>query len=261
MCRVEDVNWYRACGGRERLVRLLPSLKELSLNPPPKEYNFFMNKQFATMRLTFPDKLERFWGREASTTFDPNEYLSKPTLRRLKLDGMHNNTTHTGSPGSSAVTDLCFANWDPESVSILTTFLPSIRHLRHLALEVYGQWQVHRTRGPIHGMPPLHYGPLPEPHGASLEDTISSYSNEEYNNNSMHFPCTASPLIGTLTNFHSLKRLAIPEPFLVRHRSAAFFTRCCRVNWKSCRYNTPSERQPTPDKSIPQSSHHTTLRG
>ena len=254
------MNWYRACGGHERLVRLLPSLKELSLDPPPKEYNFFMNKQLATMILTFPDKLERSWGRQASTTFDPNEYLSKPTLRRLKLDGMHNRT-HTASPGSSAVTDLSFANWDPEGVSILTFVLPSIRHLRHLALEVHRQWQVHRTREPIHRVPPLHYGPLLESHSASLEDIISSYSNEEYNKNSMHFPRTASPLIGTLTNFHSLRWLAIPEPFLVRHRSAAFFTPCCRVNWKSCRYNTPSEHQPTPDKSIPQSSHHTTFSG
>ena len=97
-----------------------------------------MNKQLATMRLTFPHKLERFWGRQASTTFDRNEYLSKPTLRRLKLDDINNNTAHTGSPGSSAVTDLCFANWDPEGVSILTFVLPSIRHLRHLALELHG---------------------------------------------------------------------------------------------------------------------------
>lgn len=220
--RVEDLNWYRPSGGHERLVRLLPSLKELSLNPPPKEYNFFMNRRLTTMRLTFPDKLEHFWGRQASNVFDPNEYLSKPTLRRLKLDGMHNNTIHTGSPESSAVTDLCLANWDPEGVSILISVLRSIRHLRHLALEVHGQWQVHRTRGPIHGVPQLHYGPLLEPHSGSLEALILSYSNEEYNDNSIHFPRIASPLIGTLTSFHSLKRLAIPEPFLVRHRDAAF---------------------------------------
>ena len=51
------------------------------------------------------------FGWHDATALDPDEYLSRPRLRRLKLDSLHNNTVYAGNPGSSAIIDLCFANW------------------------------------------------------------------------------------------------------------------------------------------------------
>ena len=219
--RVSNKSWYENRGGHQRLLILLPSLKQLTLDPPPKEYDFEMNDRLTTMRLGFFYDKGSFWAparRIDANSFNLNEYLSIPTLRKVKFSYVerrfYHNTIHTGTPASSAVTDLRFTDWHPEDVSLLASVLPSIRHLKHFMIDVRGRWMHHPVTVQMCGLVPHDYGLLLEPHTASLEELVIAYSNGAYND-LMHFPPKPSPVMGPLTNYHNLKRLAIPEPFLV----------------------------------------------
>ena len=225
--KVHNVSWYNTPGGHQRLLDLLPLLKELSLNPPPKEYNFPMSERLTAMKLNCSYNYKRFWAPNMlinATPFDLDNYLSKPTLRKLEfehVEPLFYKPVHTGSPGSSAVISLHFTDWHPEHVRILKSVLPSIRQLKHFMLETCGQWQIHLRRGPNHGLAPHDYGVLLQPHSASLEELIIAYSDEAYNDG-RHFPKRSSPVMGTLVGYHNLKRLAIPEPFLVSAQDDSF---------------------------------------
>ena len=219
--RVSNKSWYENVGGHQRLLILLPSLKQLTLDPPPKEYNFQMNDRLTTMRLSFFYDKGSFWAparRIDADSFNLNEYLSIPTLRKVQFGHVerrfYHKTIHTGMPSSSAITDLRFTDWHPQDVSLLASVLPSIRHLKHFMIDIRGRWMHYPVTVPMCGLLPHDYGLLLQPHNASLEELVIAYSNGAYND-FMHFPPKASPVMGTLTNYHSLKRLAIPEPFLV----------------------------------------------
>ena len=219
--RVSNKSWYENIGGHQRLLILLPSLQQLTLDPPPKWYDFEMNDCLTTMRLSFFYDKGSFWAparRIDGNSFNLNEYLSIPTLRKVQFSYVerrfYHNTIHTGTPASSAVTDLRFTDWHPEDVSILASILPSIRHLKHFMIDVRDRWMHHPVTVPMCGLVPHDYGLLLQPHTASLEELVIAYSNGAYND-LMHFPPSPSPVMGPLTNYENLKRLAIPEPFLV----------------------------------------------
>ena len=144
--KVHNVSWYENTGGYQRLIRLLPSLQDISLNPPPREYNFPMIDRLTTMKFDFSYEQGRFWAPRRlidATPLDLNEYLSKPTLRKLQfehIESLYYSPVHSGNPGSSAVTDVRFIDWPPQRVTILTSVLPSFRHLERFVLEVGGYW-------------------------------------------------------------------------------------------------------------------------
>ena len=210
-------NWYTNAGGHQKLLRLLPNLKELSLNPAPKHYNFLMSDQLTTMRFYFPYDFRHSWTPDWPTPFDLNEYVSKPTLRRLQFTNAHKPNSypkvHTGNPSSSTITDLRFVNWHIEDVTILGSVLASMKELKHFILEASGRLPNHPFGQPGEGLGPHDFGLLLEPQKQCLKELILGYSDEAYD--SRHFPLRASPVIGSLSTYCALRRLAIPEPFLV----------------------------------------------
>ncbi len=219
---VHNVSWYENTGGYQSLIQLLRSLQDISLNPPPKEYNFPMTDRLTTMKFDFSYEHGRFWTPRRlidATPFDLNEYLSKPTLRKLQFEHIENlyySPVHSGNPGSSAVTDIHFIDWLPQRVDILTSVLPSFRHLERFVLEVDGYWQGES----IHRLAPYDYGLLLQPHSASLEELTIAYNDEAYSDG--RCPRKPRPVMGTLTNYHNLKKLAIPEPFLAELKDPSF---------------------------------------
>ena len=222
--KVQNVNWYENAGGHERLMRLFPSIQEMTLSPPPKEYNFPMSDRLTMMNLDFSYKLRRFWDLPRwtnPTPFDLSKYLSKPTLRQLQFEHTESSyykPIHTANPGSSAVTHLRFVDWLPHEVGVLASVLPSIKHLRHFLLEVNGGWG-----GGIfpRALGPQEYGHLLEPHSASLEELVIAYSDQAYCHGRT-FRRKESPFMGILADFDHLRRLALPEPFLVSLSDASF---------------------------------------
>ena len=75
--------------------------------PPPTMFHAVRSHVAVSLATNF---VPLRFGQHDATALDPDEYLSRPRLRRLKLDRMHNNTIHAGNSGSSAIIDLGFAN-------------------------------------------------------------------------------------------------------------------------------------------------------
>ena len=219
--KVMNMNWYTNAKGHQKLLELLPRIKELTLDPPPRRYDFPVSDQLTTMKLNLPDSFALFRNPKIwPAYFDLKEYLSKPSLRNLQFnsehDRLHYKTIHTGNTRSSTIVDLRFINWLPEDVHVLSTILPSIKSLKHFVIDVDGRWGDFPP--PLWGRPmqiltPHDYGQLLQLHNASLEQIVIAYRSGVYLNG--QDPRRASPAMGSLFSYPRLKRLAVPEHFLV----------------------------------------------
>ena len=227
--RVMDTNWYTNPKGHKKLLELLPRIKELTLDPPPRKYDFPMSNQLTTMRLNLPYAFARFRNPHLWPAYlDLKEYLFKPSLRNLQFDGEHDRlyykTIHTGNIRSSMIADLRFINWLPEDVHILSTVLPSIKRLRNFVIEVGGLWAIPPplpSVQPMQILAPSDYGRLLQLHNASLEQIVIAYCYgaylDSYGLNPP--PRRAPPAMGSLSSYTRLKRLAVPEHFFVTDKN------------------------------------------
>ena len=118
--RVGIKSWYENIGKHQRLLILLPSLKQLTLDPLSKEYDFQMNDRLIIMRLSFFYDKGSFWAparRIDGNSFNLNEYLWIPTLRKVLFDYVehrfYHKAIHTTKSSSSTVIDLRFTDWHP----------------------------------------------------------------------------------------------------------------------------------------------------
>ena len=222
--KVLDTNWYTHAGGHRKLLELLPRVKELTLDPPPRIYGFPMSDQLTTMRLNLPFEFARFRNPKVWPAYlDLEEYLSKPSLRGLQFnseyDRLHYKIVHTGNTRNSNVTDLRLMNWLPEDVHVLSTVLRSIKRLENFVIDVDGLWSGPRPRYYDQRMKilkPHDYSPLLQLHDASLEQVIITYRRSTYfDASSISLPNRALPVMGSLSSYPKLKRLAIPEHFLI----------------------------------------------
>ena len=223
--KVMDTNWYTNVKGHRKLLELLPRIKELTLDPPPRRYDFPMSNQLTTMRLNLPSAFAHFWNPQLWPAYlDLKEYLLKPSLRNLQFDSefyrFYYKTIHTGNTRSSTIVDLRFINWLPEDVHVLSTVLPSIKRLKSFVIDVGGMWlgpPPHLRVQPMQILAPHDYGRLLQLHNASLEQIVIVYCHGAYlDSDGVHLaPRKASPAMGSLSSYTRLKRLAIPEHFLV----------------------------------------------
>ena len=218
--KVMDTKWYTNATGHQRLLEFLPGIKELTLDPPPRKYDFPVSDQLTTMRLNLRDSFALFQNPKIwPAYFDLKEFLSKPSLRKLQFDcenyRLHYKTIHTGNTRSSTIVDLRLINWHPEDVHVLSTVLPSIKSLKHFVIDVDGQWMDLPSslwRRPMQILTPHDYGQLLQLHNASLEQIVIAYRSDVYTNG--QDPRRASPAMGSLFSYSRLKRLAVPEHFI-----------------------------------------------
>ena len=223
--KVRNANWYTHAKGHRKLMELLPRIKELTLCPPPWKYDFPVSDQLTTMRLKLPYDFARFRNPNLWPPYlDLKEYISKPSLRNLQFDSqqdrLYYKTIHTGNTRSSNIADLRFINWFPEDVHVLSTVLPSIKRLKNFVIEVGGGWWGPPPPlgiEPMQILAPHDYGRLLQLHNASLEQIVIAYCHGAYLNFDGQdlAPHRASPAMGSLSNYPRLKRLAVPEHFLI----------------------------------------------
>ena len=223
--KVHNISWYENTGGHQRLIKFLPSLQELSLRPAPKVYNFQMNDRFTNMKLDFSYDFKDFWAPmtpDGPISFDLNEYLSKPTLRKLQFEHAGQacvNLFHSGIPGNSTTTDLRFIHWSPQKLDVLKLILPSVKDLQNFVLEATEK----SLREYMHSLAPHDYGLLLRPHSASLEELTIAYSEDTYDEGRAFPVRAASPVMGTFVDFQNLKKLALPHRFLVHPRQNSYY--------------------------------------
>ena len=227
--KVMNTNWYTNPKGHKKLLEMVPRIKELTLDPPPRKYDFPMSNQLTTMRLSLPHNFTHFWDPQLWPAYlDLKEYLFRPSLRNLQFDSEHDRfyykTIHTGNIRSSTIVDLRFINWLPEDVHVLSTVLPSIKRLRNFVIEVGGLWTGSLPSlgfQPMQILAPHDYGRLLQLHNESLEQIVIAYGHRAYldsyglNPPPPPPPPRVSPAMGSLSSYTRLKRLAVPEHFLV----------------------------------------------
>ena len=223
--KVMSTNWYTNAKGHRQLLNWLPRIRDLSLDPPPRKYEFPVSNRLTTMRMTLPYEFARFRNPHLWPAYlDLKEYLSKPSLRNIQIENQHDRfyykTIHTGNTRSSTIVDVRLINWHPEDVHVLETVLPSIIRLKSFMIDVDGQWRGPPPPPSVYPreiLAPRDYGRLLQLHKESLEYMMVGYCHHVYINFDGRdlAPYKAPQVMGSLSSYCRLKRLAIPEHFLV----------------------------------------------
>lgn len=236
---VLDYLWYglpiQSGGELYCLIQMLSSLQDLSLNPPIP-YNsrvkvLPISPVLSSMRLDLLYNESAFWQSSRSPNkIDLTEYLCLARLRKLQISHVsftprihaHNFAPNTvGSRhGTSRLEELRFIDCCPSTLGILPGLLRSIRQLRRFVLETNFPWQVRlavlKRQGTLdHQISPSAFGQALHPHCKTLEELFVAFSDG------------ASFLLDSgvqdLKDYTRLKRLAIPEPFLLPHSASQTF--------------------------------------
>ena len=237
--KVLDYLWYglpiQFGGELYRLIQMLSSLQELSLNPPIP-YNSRVkllptSPTLTSMRLDFLYNESTFWQSSRNPNkIDLTEYLFLAKLRKLQIrhipfaPRLH---AHSFAPaaigpryGTSRLEEIRFIDCYPSTLGILPALLRSIRHLKRFVMETNCPWQVRlaviKSQGILdHQISPSAFGQALHPHCKTLEHLFIAFSDGA--------SFLSGSILHDLNDYTSLKRLAIPEPFLLPASNSASF--------------------------------------
>ena len=269
--KVVDYLWYglplQSGGELYCLIEMLSSLQELSLNPPIP-YNDRVkllptSHTFTSMRLDFLYNESTFWqsSRKPSKT-DLTEYLFIARLRKLQIRRValaprlhaHSFTPVALGPryGTSRLEELRFIDCYPSTLGILPGLLRAIRRLRRFALETNCPWQVRlavlKSGGVLdHQISPSAFEQALHPHCKTLEELFIAFSDGA--------SFLSDSILHDLTDYTSLKRLAIPEPFLLSAPNSASFHQLLPDQLEELQIQYPmgfTEKHPERDLTGPQ---------
>ena len=199
------------------LLKLLPSLEDLRLNPPPVFSELPNMHSLRSLHLDFEalyftpkgiDLIDLEWNTQSARYKTLKSCLIIPTLHTLKVVGLDphsNDIPLVPFPhfvfGSSHIDDLQIIRCGALTSDVLVDILISIRALKRFVLEC--SWQF----GFEDGDPSYNtLGRALEPHRVHLEELIIAGSD------CAQFEDTQS--IGSLRDYFALKRLAIPVHLL-----------------------------------------------
>ena len=209
------------------LIQMLSSLQELSLNPPIP-YNSRIkvlptSQTLTSMRLDFFYNRLNFWqSSRVPTTIDLTEYLFKARLRKLQVEHISfapQFHAHDFTPaavghrhGTSRIEELRFIDCSPRTLGVLPGMLRSIRHLKRFVFEANCPWQARRVEfeksaATNHEISPSGLGHAMRPHCGTLEDMFVAFSDGA--------SFLSDSFMHDLKDYTNLKRLAIPESFLL----------------------------------------------
>lgn len=197
----------------ESLLHLVPCLQSLSLDPPSVHFQLSnLSLPFLeTLRLDFNNRGERLPTNERK---DPIEIIARqfwaPHLRRLHINGISFTSEMSvlfppDRYRTASITDLEFCSSDEEDVGCLPDILLCVKTLKRFTLEILTPWE--SSHMSASAMEPRTIGQFLRIHASTLEWL------EIAGSDAAEFPSTS--LIGSLAGYHNVKRLAIPEPFLV----------------------------------------------
>lgn len=237
--RVLDYLWYglplQSGGEVFGLIQMLSSLQELSLNPPIP-YNSRVkllptSPTLTSIRLDFLYNESAFWQSSRNPSkIDLTEYLFLARLRKLQIRRVpfaprlhaHNFAPAAVGPryGTSRLEEIRFIDCYPSTMGILPGLLRSIKRLKCFVLETNCLWQVRlavlKSQGiSDHQISPSALEQALHLHRKTLEELFVAFSD------GASFLSDSAP--HDLKNYTRLRRLAIPEPFLLPASDSASF--------------------------------------
>ena len=209
---------HDSCEESATLAHILPCLGSLRLSPPPVDLRLSSHNFLHSLYIDFKDSNLRYLRRGLWLKMTHPHYLSRylwlPSLRNLytkRLD-LQNLTPSYFYPQdkrrTSPVTTLRLRHVEKQDIGILANIIDGIRALKIFTLEMYAPCYGRRET-----MPPVSVqliGHSLTNHANTLVELIIASSNNAW------FPHPF--LIGSMTHYTALKRLGIPETFLVAPR-------------------------------------------
>ena len=201
----------------DQLITLLPSLKELRLIPPPPHLNVQDSKRLEVLCIDFYDYAKQYGADiPEQDRVDPLEIVARhfwiSTLRVLELTTMclhrarRDHLFHAVRYRTSSITDLRFMLCYDDDLDILPDILLSVRTLKRFIFENEEYWPTDHLEAKC--TTPKWFARTLQPHKSTLVDLVIAVR------------ATAAflwrPLFGSLAGYIHLKRLGIPEKFLVQ---------------------------------------------
>ncbi|MCJ1456539.1 hypothetical protein MMC28_006900 [Mycoblastus sanguinarius] len=228
LLKISPFSLYDEVCGHLRLLKELPKLYELSLNPPPLDFDLEINPGLESLRLDFYYDRFAFWVDEGR--FFPElprlnlaQYFwisTLPQLRKIQIEHisfiseLHADRFSDRPARSSLIQDLRLIDCSPQKLGILPTILLSIKALKRFVLEMNCPWEVTQRSpgwqeyvGWNQNVNAEDFAAAMELHSESLEELVIAFSD------GATFKRTS--IIETLPTFSGLTRLAVPERFLV----------------------------------------------
>ncbi|RDW72937.1 hypothetical protein BP6252_06844 [Coleophoma cylindrospora] len=190
-----------------RLLELVPDLQSLTLTPPPDHLDL------STFSLPLLEKLK--------LTFDtgvinrgniPMEIIARhfwmPSLRSFSIACCFIPKMHAGfSPQhhrTASITDLQFLSMDDDDVGCIPDIVSCVKSLKRFTFESAVPWDVSQQPATL---APHTFRQFLQVHASTLVHLeIAASDAAKFSHESLY---------GSLKGYHNLRRLAIPEPFLV----------------------------------------------
>ena len=200
----------------ESLLNLAPNLQSLRLKPPLVHFQLsnLSLPCLETLRLDFGYSLDQ---QELPTSEQkhPLEILAQqfwvPHLRRLYASGLSFTQKMSilfppDRQMTATITNLQFCSANGDDLGCLPNILLCVKALQSFTLEFFMPWKPSHVA--THGIPPNKIGQMLHGHAETLVrlEIAANWSD------TADFPTS---LIGSLACYSYLRRLAIPEPFLV----------------------------------------------
>lgn len=215
--------WSQDFNDHHQLITLLPSLKELTLSPPPPRLILPTSNRLQILRFDLHDYFQQYGGDNPELHLvDPLELVAQqfwiPTLRSLRFRTIK---LHRGRRGhlfpreryrTSPITDLGILRCNDEDLDLLTDILLSVGCLKRFTLEIYAPPWAERLI--TDGISPDWPAQALQPHQSTLVDLVIARSDPA--------AFLRAPLFGSLASYINLKRLDIPETFLVQRNGFTF---------------------------------------
>jgi hypothetical protein len=200
----------------DQLLTLLPSLKELTVHPPPPHLSLQGSKRLETLCFIFCFYAAQYdEDMPEQDRVDPLEIVARhfwiPTLRFLQLDDMYLHRVRRGHLfpearyRTSSITDLRLWSCRKDNLDILPDILLSVKRLERLIVETeWSSW----NHFPAESITPDWFARTLQPHQSTLVDLVIAGRNDRR--------VLRKLLIGSLAGYINLKRLGIPESSLVQ---------------------------------------------
>jgi hypothetical protein len=200
----------------ESLLNLAPNLQSLCLKPPPVHFQLsnLSLPCLETLRLDFGYSMDQ---KELPTSEQkhPLEILARqfwvPHLRRLYANGVSFTPKMSllfppDRQMTASITNLQFCSANGDELGCLPNILLCVKALQSFTLEFF--MPLKPSHGATHGIPPKKIGQMLHGHAETLVrlEIAANWGD------TADFPTS---LIGSLAGYSYLRRLAIPEPFLL----------------------------------------------
>lgn len=220
---VSPRSFQNAFNDQDQLITLLPSLKELTVNPPPPHLNLSTSKRLEILRLDFYNYSEQD-GKVIPELdrVDPLEIVARhfwmPTLQSLQFSTLRLRRGRgrwlfpKERYRTSPITDLRVMRCQDHDLGILADILLSVRVLKCFTLEC--DVPSRSDDSIIDRFSPDWFAQALQPHESTLVDLVIAGSGAA--------SFSEWPLFGSWASYISLKRLSIPETFLAHRHSSTF---------------------------------------